>query len=77
MYGQKGAFLEVFLGKKKGASLSPRGGVRRVSLDVVLRMMVLYTTKQQRAKFRVDQRRFTYPTGGISQPQKVPPRFGP
>ena len=77
MYGQKGAFLEVFLGKKKGASLSPHGGVRRVILDVVFRMMVVRTTKQQRAKFRVDRRRFTYRTGGVRQPQKGPPRLGP
>ena len=73
---KRGVFRGV-LRQKKGESLSPRGGVRRVILDVVFRMVVVRITKQQRAKFRVDRRRFTYRTGGVSQPQKGPPRLGP
>ena len=52
--------------------MSPRGGVRRVILDVVFRMMVVRTTKQQRAKFRVDRRRLRTEQGVLVNPKKDP-----
>ena len=65
------------LRQKKDATLSPRGGARRVIFSAILHMMVVCTMIYHCAKFDIDRHRSSYSTRHFNLPPPNGSRFGP
>ena len=65
------------LRQKKDATLSPRGGARRVIFSAILHMMVVHTMIYHCAKFHIDRHRSSYSTRHFNLPPPNGSRFGP